>query len=197
MRRPYQTDQVPLPGHLISKVSLRYVSPNKVTNGSSAFYHFSGDCVGIDPNEDLGSYNFHMVGRMRLLATAGTQPPAPPEALTNAHAVPLPCLLHPALNCRRRLHLVSYQSFLSFSLSLSLSLFLCFYFSLSPSLARSLSRISLLEKSVGAVFVALTPAQPPGNSNPHSSRPVPLIITMIKWIRTNRLSKNNFLSLSR
>jgi len=33
------------------------------------------------------------------------------------------------------------------------------------------------------------------NSNPHGARPVHLIITMIKWIRTNRLSiKNSSLS---
>ena len=32
-----------------------------------------------------------------------------------------------------------------------------------------------------------------GNSNSHSARPVHLIITMIKWIRTSRLSiKNSF-----
>ena len=32
-----------------------------------------------------------------------------------------------------------------------------------------------------------------GNSNSHGARPVNLIITMIKWIRTNRLSMNNSL----
>ena len=30
-----------------------------------------------------------------------------------------------------------------------------------------------------------------GNSNSHSARPVHLIITMIKWIRTSRLSIKN------
>ena len=35
-----------------------------------------------------------------------------------------------------------------------------------------------------------------GNSNPHGARPVHLIITMIKWIRTSRLSIKNSLSLS-
>ena len=33
-----------------------------------------------------------------------------------------------------------------------------------------------------------------GNSNSHGARPVHLIITMIKWIRTGRLSKKNSLS---
>jgi len=33
-----------------------------------------------------------------------------------------------------------------------------------------------------------------GNSNSHGSRPVHLIITMIKWIRTSRLSIKNSLS---
>ena len=33
-----------------------------------------------------------------------------------------------------------------------------------------------------------------GNSNSHGARPVHLIITMIKWIRTSRLSINNSLS---
>ena len=32
------------------------------------------------------------------------------------------------------------------------------------------------------------------NSNSHGARPVHLIITMIKWIRTSRLSIKNFLS---
>ena len=36
-----------------------------------------------------------------------------------------------------------------------------------------------------------------GNSNSHSARPVNLIITMIKWIRTSRLSIDTPLSLSR
>ena len=36
-----------------------------------------------------------------------------------------------------------------------------------------------------------------GNSNPHGARPVHLIITMIKWIRTSRLSIKNSLSLPR
>ena len=34
-----------------------------------------------------------------------------------------------------------------------------------------------------------------GNSNSHGSRPVHLIITMIKWIRTSRLSRTNSFSL--
>ena len=35
-----------------------------------------------------------------------------------------------------------------------------------------------------------------GNSNPHGARPVHLIITMIEWIRTSRLSmKNSLFSL--
>ena len=34
-----------------------------------------------------------------------------------------------------------------------------------------------------------------GNSNSHGARPVHLIITMIKWIRTSRLSSNNSLSV--
>ena len=33
-----------------------------------------------------------------------------------------------------------------------------------------------------------------GNSNSHGARPVHLIITMIKWIRTSRLSIKNYLS---
>ena len=33
-----------------------------------------------------------------------------------------------------------------------------------------------------------------GNSNSHGARPVHLISTMIKWIRTSRLSIKNFLS---
>jgi hypothetical protein len=33
-----------------------------------------------------------------------------------------------------------------------------------------------------------------GNSNSHGARPVHLITTMIKWIRTSRLSMKNFLS---
>ena len=36
-----------------------------------------------------------------------------------------------------------------------------------------------------------------GNSNSHGARPVHLIITMIKWIRTSRLSIKNSLSLWR
>ena len=36
-----------------------------------------------------------------------------------------------------------------------------------------------------------------GDSNPHGVRPVHLIITMIKWIRTSRLSIKNSLSLGR
>ena len=36
-----------------------------------------------------------------------------------------------------------------------------------------------------------------GNSNSHDARPVHLIITMIKWIRTSRLSIKNSLSLCR
>jgi len=35
-----------------------------------------------------------------------------------------------------------------------------------------------------------------GNSNPHGARPVHLIITMIKWFRTSRLSITNSLSAS-
>jgi len=35
-----------------------------------------------------------------------------------------------------------------------------------------------------------------GNSNSHGARPVHLIITMTKWIRTSRLSIKNSLSLS-
>ena len=35
-----------------------------------------------------------------------------------------------------------------------------------------------------------------GNSNSHGARPVRLIITMIKWIRTSRLSIKNSLSLT-
>ena len=35
-----------------------------------------------------------------------------------------------------------------------------------------------------------------GNSNSHGARPVHLIITMIKWIRTSRLSIKNSLSLA-
>jgi len=31
-----------------------------------------------------------------------------------------------------------------------------------------------------------------GNSNSHGARPVHQIISMIKWIRTRRLSKKNF-----
>ena len=34
-----------------------------------------------------------------------------------------------------------------------------------------------------------------GNSDPHGARPVHLIITMIKWIRTGRLSIKNSLSI--
>jgi len=34
-----------------------------------------------------------------------------------------------------------------------------------------------------------------GNSNSHGTRPVHLIITMIKWLRTSRLSIKNLLSL--
>ena len=34
-----------------------------------------------------------------------------------------------------------------------------------------------------------------GNSNSHGARPVHLIIAMIKWIRTSRLSIKNSLSL--
>jgi len=34
-----------------------------------------------------------------------------------------------------------------------------------------------------------------GNSNPHGARPVHLIITMIKWIRTSRLSIKNSLTV--
>jgi len=34
-----------------------------------------------------------------------------------------------------------------------------------------------------------------GNSNSHGARPVHLIITMIKWIQTSRLSIKNSLSL--
>ena len=34
-----------------------------------------------------------------------------------------------------------------------------------------------------------------GNSNSHGARPVHLIITTIKWIRTSRLSIKNSLSL--
>jgi hypothetical protein len=33
-----------------------------------------------------------------------------------------------------------------------------------------------------------------GNSNSHGARPVHLIISLIKWIRTSRLSIKNFLS---
>ena len=33
-----------------------------------------------------------------------------------------------------------------------------------------------------------------GNSNPHGARPLHLIITMIKWIRTSRLSIKKSLS---
>ena len=36
-----------------------------------------------------------------------------------------------------------------------------------------------------------------GNSNSHGARPVHLIITMIKWIRTSRLSVKNSLSEER
>ena len=36
-----------------------------------------------------------------------------------------------------------------------------------------------------------------GNSNSHGARPVHLIITMIKWIRTSRLSIKNSLSIRR
>ena len=36
-----------------------------------------------------------------------------------------------------------------------------------------------------------------GNSNSHGARPVRLIITMIKWIRTSRLSTQNSHSLAR
>jgi len=35
-----------------------------------------------------------------------------------------------------------------------------------------------------------------GNSNSHGARPVHLIITMIKWIRTSRLSIKNSISSS-
>ena len=35
-----------------------------------------------------------------------------------------------------------------------------------------------------------------GNSNSHSARPVHLIITMMKWIRTSRLPIKNLLSLA-
>ena len=34
-----------------------------------------------------------------------------------------------------------------------------------------------------------------GNSNSHGARPVHLIITMIRWIRTSRLSTKNSLSM--
>ena len=36
-----------------------------------------------------------------------------------------------------------------------------------------------------------------GNSNSHGARPVPLIITMVKWIRTSRLLIKNSLSPER
>ena len=36
-----------------------------------------------------------------------------------------------------------------------------------------------------------------GNSNSHGARPVDLIITMIKWIRTSRLSIKNSLFVPR
>jgi len=38
------------------------------------------------------------------------------------------------------------------------------------------------------------PLLPTGNSNSHGARPVHLIITMIKWFRTSRLSIKNSLS---
>jgi hypothetical protein len=49
-----------------------------------------------------------------------------------------------------------------------------------------------LRVSSGTVDVRL-PGK--GNSNSHGARPVHLIFTMIKWIRTSRLSINNSLSL--
>ena len=36
-----------------------------------------------------------------------------------------------------------------------------------------------------------------GNSNPNDARPVHLIITMVKWIRTSRMSIKNSLSRRR
>ena len=40
------------------------------------------------------------------------------------------------------------------------------------------------------------PKQRDGNSNSHGARPVHLIIKMIRWIRTSRLSIKNSLSLA-
>ena len=42
------------------------------------------------------------------------------------------------------------------------------------------------------VFACLR--EPKGNSNSHGARPVHLIITMLKWIRTSRLSIKNSLA---
>jgi len=53
--------------------------------------------------------------------------------------------------------------------------------SLAPSLSLSLSQVDV--KLPGK-----------GNSNSHRARPVHLIITMIKWTRTSRLSIKNSLS---
>ena len=60
----------------------------------------------------------------------------------------------------------------------------------------------LVEAVSGGVFDQLRPARKvdvrllgKGNSNSHGARPVHLIIMMIKWIRTSRLSIENSLSL--
>jgi len=60
--------------------------------------------------------------------------------------------------------------------------------SLSIDKGLSLQKVSLTRKVDGRI---------PGkeNSNSHGARPVHLIITMIKWIRTSRLSIKNSLSL--
>jgi len=51
-----------------------------------------------------------------------------------------------------------------------------------------------LDQSVGTTRKVDTRLPGKGNSNSHGARPVHLIITMIKWIRTSRLSIKNSLS---
>jgi len=54
---------------------------------------------------------------------------------------------------------------------------------------------SLKDSSYRSVGGSCTELPGKGNSNSHGARPVHLIIKMIKWIRTSRLSKKNFVSL--
>jgi len=55
---------------------------------------------------------------------------------------------------------------------------------------------SILARCGGTPFVQSIRLPGKGNSNSHGARPVYLIITMVKWIRTSRLSIKNSLSLS-